>query len=60
MTPTTLHDRLLRSEARIAMLEDRVAYYRAQLRDWGHVLVVAGELVILWAVVTIIERWGSE
>lgn len=60
MATSVLHDRLLRLEARTAMLEDRVAYYRAQLRDWGRILVAAGEIVLLWAVVTILERWGRK
>lgn len=49
--PTTLHDRLLYAEARIAMLEDRLGDLRAKLRDMGRGLMVAAELGLLYAVI---------
>ncbi len=53
---TTLHERLLYAEARIAMLEDRWDDLRSRLRDWRNVLVAAGELVLLYLIVLVLGR----
>lgn len=57
--PLTLRDHLLRVEARVAMLEDQVAFWRARMRDWLHIGAVVGELLLLLALVAVINRWES-
>ncbi len=54
--PTSLHDRLLYAEARIAMVEDKIADLRARLRDLGRGLIAAGELVLMYAVIRFLDK----
>lgn len=60
MPPTTLHERLLYAEARLAMIEDRVSDMRARIRDFLRALVVAGELGAMYALIKFLDRYLSK
>lgn len=54
--PTSLRDRLLFMEARMALIEDRWSVGRQALRDWAKSLLIIAELVAFALLLRFIDR----
>ena len=54
--PVALSDRLLRAEARLAMLEDRLGDLRAKIRDGVRAIMATAFLLVLYAVIRFVDN----